>query len=97
MMNDGTDAPAELRPTQPGLGERLAMWGMALILGIIVGVVLRITLNPLVGQQAARTIAKGLSLAVVLEVGNGVRSIRSFLTTAGVCLVAFSAVEWWWY
>jgi hypothetical protein len=96
MTIDGTNAPAEQRPARPGLGERLALWGMAMMLAIIVGLVLRITLDPLVGRQAARTIAKGLSLAVVFEVGSGVRSVRSFLTTASLSVAALAAFDWWY-
>jgi hypothetical protein len=97
MTYDATDAPAQHRPTPPGLGERLALWGMAIILSMLGGVVLMFILDPLVGQQAARTIAKGISLAVLFEVGNGVRSVRSFLATASLSVAALAAFEWLWY
>jgi hypothetical protein len=94
MTIDGSNAPAEHRPPPPGLGERLALWGMAVILGIFVGVVLRLALNPLVGQRAAHTIARGISLAVALEVGSRVRSVRLFLSTASLLVAAGAAFDW---
>jgi len=96
MTSDGTDTPAEHRPAQPGWGERLALWGMAGILSTILFLVLMFVLDPLVGRKPAHAVAKGLSMAVLFEVGYGVRSIRSFLVTAAVFLAAFSVYEWWW-
>jgi hypothetical protein len=95
MTNEGTGAPAEHRPTQPGWVERLSLWGMAVILGIFVNIVVLLALEPLVGRHPARAVATGLGMAVLFEVGHGPRSLRSFLRFAGVCLVAASALEWW--
>jgi len=94
-MDDGTDAPAEHRPTQPGGGERAALVGMAVIVSLFVNIVLRMVLEPLAGRHPARAVAIGLSMAIFFEIAYGARSIRSFLTTAGMCLVAASALEWW--
>src|SRR5688572_17073052 len=94
MTNDATDAPAERPQARPGWGERLAWGGFALVVMMVVHLALLISLPPLVGRDAGRTMAKGLSAGVFLFVLYGPYTLRSFSGYAAFFLAFWAVCAW---